>query len=297
MGKMYVDKVDIDSSLVGRLLAAQFPQWAHLPIEPVQSAGTNNAIYRLGSDMAVRLPCVNWTIRQVKEHLWLPRLAPYLPLAISAPLAIGTPDEGYPWQWFIYQWLEGEAATSERIAEMGQAARDLAQFIVALQRIDLLGWPPPGPPLSSRRMPLSTRDALTRAAIASLDGMLDTDAVTSAWDAALQVPAWHGPPAWIHGGLLSENVLIQRGRISAVIGFGGLGVGDPACDLIIAWDLFSAQTRNAFRAALPVDDATWARGRGWALSIGLIALPYYQRTNPVFAAAAYHMIAEVLGDH
>jgi len=298
MGKMHADEVDIDISLVGRLLAAQFPQWADRSIEPVQSAGTDNAIYRVGSDMAVRLPRIDWAIGQMdKEHLWLPRLAPHLPLAIPVPLALGTPGEGYPWHWSVYRWLEGENATIECIAEEGQAARDLAQFIAALQRIDPVGWPPPGPPNASRGVPLSTRDAPTRAAIASLDGMLDTGAVTAAWNAALQAPAWHGPPVWTHGDLLPGNLLVQRGRISAVIDFGCLGVGDPACDLIVAWNLLSAQTRDIFRSALQVDDATWARGRGWALSIGLIALPYYLNSNPVFAATARHMIAEVLADH
>jgi aminoglycoside phosphotransferase (APT) family kinase protein len=295
---MHVDEVDIDETLVRQLLAAQFPQWADRSIEPVPSAGTNNALYRLGSDMAVRLPRIEGAIGQMdKEHLWLPRLAPLLPLAIPVPLALGRPGVGYPWPWSVYQWLEGEKAEGQRIVEEGQAARDMAQFISALQRINPVDWPPPGLPNSSRGVPLSTRDAPTRAAIADLSGMLDTDAVTAAWDAALQVPAWHGPPVLTHGDLLPGNLLVQRGRISAVIDFEGLGVGDPACDLIVAWSLLSAHTRDIFRTALAVDDATWARGRGWALSIGLIALPYYQSTNPVFAATARHMIAEVLADH
>jgi aminoglycoside phosphotransferase (APT) family kinase protein len=296
-GKMHVDEVDIDVSLVGRLLTAQFPQWADLPIVPVHSAGTDNAIYRVGSDLAVRLPRIEGATGQVdKEQQWLPRLAPHLPLAIPVPRALGTPGEGYPWQWSVYQWLEGENATIERIADPGHAARDLAQFVAALQRIDPTGGPPPGVHNSFRGVPLSTRDADTRAAIASLDGMLDTGAVTVAWDAALQAPAWHGPPVWIHGDLSPLNLLVQQGRLSAVIDFGCLGVGDPACDLQIAWNLLSAQTRDVFRAALPVDDATWARGRGWALSVGLIALPYYQNTNPVLAGIARRAIDEVLAD-
>lgn len=294
---MHADEVGIDISLVGRLLAAQFPQWADLPIEPVYSAGTDNAIYRLGSEMAVRLPRIESATGQVdKEQRWLPRLAPHLPLAIPVPLAKGTPGEGYPWQWSVYRWLEGETATIERIANPGQAARNLAQFIAALQQIDPTGGPPPGAHNSFRGVPLFTRDAETRAAIASLDGMLDTDAVTAAWDAALQAPAWHGPPVWIHGDLAPLNLLAERGELSAVIDFGCLGVGDPACDLIVAWNLLSAQTRDVFRAALPVDDTTWARGRGWALSVGLIALPYYQSTNPVLADISRRTIAEVLAD-
>jgi aminoglycoside phosphotransferase (APT) family kinase protein len=297
-GKMHVDEVDIDISLVCSLLAAQFPQWADLSLDPVHSTGTDNAIFRLGDDMSVRLPRIqNATLQVDKEHLWLPRLAPHLPLAIPVPLAKGTPGEGYPWHWSVYRWLEGETATIERIADPGQAARDLAQFVAALQRIDPAGGPPPGAHNSFRGVPLSTRDADTRAAIASLDSMLDTGVVTAAWDATLQAPAWHGPPVWIHGDLSPLNLLVERGRLSAVIDFGCLGVGDPACDLQVAWNLFSAQTRDAFRAALPVDDATWARGRGWALSVGLIALPYYQSTNPVLAGIARRAIDEVLADY
>ncbi len=176
-GKMHVDEVDIDVSLVRRLLAAQFPQWVDLPIAPIHSAGTDNAIYRLGKDLAMRLPRIEGATGQVeKEQQWLPRLAPYLPLAIPVPLALGTPDEGYPWQWSVYRWLEGANATIERIVEEGQAARDLAQFVTALQQIDPTGGPLPGQHNSFRGAPLSTRDAQTRASIASLDGMLDTGA-------------------------------------------------------------------------------------------------------------------------
>ena len=295
--KMHDDEVDVDVSLVGRLLAAQFPQWADLPIEPIHSAGTDNTIYRLGSDLAVRLPRIHRATGQMdKEYQWLPRLAPLLPLAIPVPLAKGTPGEGYPWQWSVYQWLAGENATIERIADPGQAARDLAHFIAALQRIDPTGGPPPGPHNFFRGVPLAMRDSETCAAIATLHGTLDASALTAAWEAALQAPAWHGPPVWIHGDLQPLNLLVQQGRLSAVIDFGGLGVGDPACDLIVAWNLLSTQTRDIFRAALPVDDATWARGRGWALSVGLIALPYYQSTNPVLACIARRAIDEALAD-
>jgi aminoglycoside phosphotransferase (APT) family kinase protein len=298
MRKMHAGEVNIDSSLVARLLAAQFPQWAHLPLSLVLSAGTDNAIYRLGDDLAVRLPRVAGATEQVHtEFLWLPRLSPYLPLDIPIPLALGQAGESYPWSWSVCRWLEGESAQSQHPADLGQAARDLAGFIAALQRLDAVGWPPPGPPDSPRGVPLSRRDAPTRAAIAELVGRLDTHAVTTAWEAALQEPAWHGPPVWTHGDLLPGNLLVHQGRISAVIDFGCLGVGDPACDLIVAWALLSAQTRGIFQAALRVDEATWGRGRGWALSIGLIALPYYHRTNPVFAATARWMIAEVLADY
>ena len=296
--KMHDGEVDTDVSLVRRLLAAQFPRWADLPIVPVRSAGTDHALYRLGDGMVVRLPRIHWATGQAdKEHRWLPKLAPLLPLAIPVPLAVGMPAVGYPWRWSVYPWLEGENATIERIADPRQAATDLAHFIAALQRIDTAGGPPAGPHNFFRGMPLAQRDAPTRAAIASLHGVLDTDAVTAAWEADLRAPVWHGPPLWVHGDLQSGNLLAVQGRLTAVIDFGCLGVGDPACDLQVAWNLLSAETREVFRAALPVDDSTWARGRGWSLSAGLIALPYYHRTNPVLAGISRYAIDQVLADH
>lgn len=297
VGKMHADELDVKLPLVARLIARQFPQWADLPLSPVQSAGTDNAIYRLGDELAVRLPRVAGAVADVeKEQCWLPRLSPHLPLAIPTPLGLGRPDAGYPWPWSACRWLDGESAQERRIPDDEQAAQDLADFIAALQRVAIVGWPSPAPPNSPRGGPLSRRDANTRAAIAALSGRVDTAAVTRAWEAALQAPVWQGPPVWTHGDLLPGNLLVQDGRISAVIDFGCLGIGDPACDLIVAWALLSAQARAIFRAALAVDDATWARGRGWALSIGLIALPYYWDTNPVFAVTARRMIAEVLAD-
>jgi len=294
---MHTDEADIDISLLGRLLAGQFPEWAELPLAPVDSAGTDNAMYRLGDDMAVRLPRIEAAVAQrEKEHQWLPRLAPLLPLAIPVPLGKGTPAEGYPWPWSVYRWLDGETATIDRIADPRQAATALAQFVTALQEIDPAGGPSPGAHNFGRGVPLALRDPFTRSAIESLHGRLDTDAATAAWEAALEAPAWQGPPVWIHGDLQSGNLLAERGRITAVIDFGGLAVGDPACDLMVAWNLLPAETRDVFRAALPVDDATWARGRGWALSTSLVALPYYQSTNPVLAGISRHAIDEVLAD-
>ncbi len=294
---MHADEVDTDVLLVRRLLAAQFPQWANLPIERVASAGTDNAIYRLGGNMAVRLPRRNSSTGQVdKEELWLPKLAPHLPLAIPIPLVKGMPGEGYHWRWSVVPWMAGENATADRIGDLCEAAADMAGFIKAMQRIDPSGGPRPGRHNFFRGVPLAVRDPGIRAAIPEWDGVIDTGAVTSAWEAALRAPAWHGPPVWLHGDLSSGNLLVDRGRLSAVIDFGCLGVGDPACDLMIAWKLFSGESREVFRAGVAADDATWARGRGWAL-MGLGALPYYRDTNPAIVADARHAIDEVLADH
>ncbi len=294
---MHSDEAHTEPALVGRLVATQFPQWAELPIRPVPSAGTENALYRLGDKLVVRLPRIqSATGPLAKEFRWLPRLAPALPLAIPEPLARGRPGEGYPWHWSVYRWLEGESPTAENIADPEECALELARFILALQRIDAADGPPPGPDNYWRGAPLERRDGPTREAIATVRETFDVSRLTSAWEAALEAAPWDGPPVWIHGDLQSENLLVNDGRLRAVIDFGCLGVGDPACDVMAAWVFLCADTRDQFRAALTVDDDAWARGRGWALSFGLIAFPYYESTNPVLAGIARTAIEEVLAD-
>ncbi|MGA5565004.1 aminoglycoside phosphotransferase family protein [Streptomyces platensis] len=227
-----------------------------------------------------------------KEHHWLPRLAPSLPVAVPGPLGKGAPAEGYPWQWSVYRWLDGETPDPGRLSAPHALAVDLAEFITALHRIDAADGPP-----SYRSESLAARDQATRAAVAELPGLVDTDAAIAAWEAALQAPAWPGPAVWIHADLQPGNLLTARGRLGAVIDFGCLGLGDPAVDLIVAWYLLPADVRGAFRTALGADDATWARGRGWALSIALSELRYYRDTNPVMAALARQVIEEVRIEH
>ena len=296
--RMHDDEFDIDASLVRRLLASQFPHWAKLPIERIEPTGTDNAIYRLGDDMVVRLPRIARTVATLeKERAWLPKVAPHLPLAVPAPLAEGVPADGYPWVWSVYRWLEGRDATVEPIADLGRAASDLARFIAALQAIDPAGGPPAGEHNFFRGEPLAARDAAVRSSIDALRDEIDVDAVTAAWEAALRAPEWPRSPVWIHGDLDARNVLVQDGRLSAVIDWGSLGVGDPACDVMVAWKLLSADTRRAFRQALSIDDATWARGRGWALSQALNALSYYTlETNAVLVRESRRWLAEVLPD-
>jgi aminoglycoside phosphotransferase (APT) family kinase protein len=282
---------------VRRLLAVQFPQWADLAIEPVESAGTDNAIYRLGTEMAVRLPRVAWAVGQIeKESRWLPKLAPRLPLAIPRPLAQGASSEEYPWSWGVYTWLEGENPSSATLGDLEQTALDLAHFITVLQAIDEAGGPLATAANGARGAPLAARAAATRAAIASMHRLINIHAATAVWESALHAPVWHGKPVWLHGDLQSGNMLVRQGRLSAIIDFGCLGMGDPACDVMVAWTFLSAQARISFRAALGVDDATWARGRGWALSFGVIALPYYIHTNPGLAAIARRAIDEAIAD-
>jgi aminoglycoside phosphotransferase (APT) family kinase protein len=299
MARMHADEVDTDAGLVRRLLAAQRPQWAGLPIEPVVPMGTDNALYRVGADLVARLPRRENSARRLEqERRWLPVLASHLPLAVPVPVAEGEPSEGFPFTWSVYRWLEGESATPDRVPDGGRLAADLARFVLALQAVDATGGPPPGPENAWRGVPLSERDDSARVSIAALAGQIDTAAVTTAWEAALQAPEWGRPPVWFHGDLDSRNLLATGGRLSGVLDWGCAGVGDPACDAMVAWKLLGEDAREAFRSELAVDDATWERARGWVLSQAVIALAYYtDETNAVLVAEARRWLAEVLADH
>jgi aminoglycoside phosphotransferase (APT) family kinase protein len=285
----------IDDALVRRLVTAQFPQWSGLPIGSVETAGWDNRTFHLGEHMIVRLPrAAAYAVQVEKEHRWLPQLAPLLPLRIPTPLAIGEPANGYPWKWSICRWIEGETAAPERIGDLNDFATGLAEFLIALQRIDPTDGPRPGVHNFYRGGSLTTYDAETRQAIAVLKGKLDTEAATEVWDMALKA-TWDHPPVWLHGDVSAGNLLIQEGRLSAVIDFGMMGVGDPACDLSIAWTLFGGESRATFRAMLPLDPGTWARGRAWTLWKALIVAAGLTDTNAIEAARPWRVIDEVLG--
>ncbi|WP_328349447.1 aminoglycoside phosphotransferase family protein [Streptomyces sp. NBC_00445] len=285
----------IDDALVRRLVDTQFPQWAGLPLKLLDPAGSDHVIYRLGEELSVRLPRHAGAIGQArKEFQWLPRLAPHLPLAVPVPVGVGEPDFGYPWPWAVSRWLDGEVATVEALASSSTAAVELAQFLAALQQ-----FAPGTIPAESTReeltgRPLSDRDRATRAAIAQVDGVLDATAMTELWDAALSAPAWDRSPVWFHGDFHTGNLLTVDGRLNAVIDFGELGTGDPARDLMIAFTLMSADSRAVFRDALDVDDATWMRGRGWALATGLNAYTSYAAVDPRVAEQTTRQINQAL---
>jgi len=291
--KMHADEVDVDVRLVRRLLAAQLPAWSGLPVEPVLPRGTDNALYRLGDGLVARLPRTPRTDAALaSERKWLPRLAPHLPLEVPEPLADGEPGEGYPFRWAVYSWLDGENATGDERS----LAADLAGLIAALWRIDPSGGPGPGPQNVFRGEPIGRRDEAVRAAIGELGDAIDPERVTAAWEADSSAPEWDRAPLWIHGDLDSRNLLARDGRLSGVLDWGCVGVGDPACDVMVAWKMLSPDTRPAFREALDVDDATWRRARAWALSQALMALSYYTLdTNAALVREAEHWLAELLG--
>ena len=294
--KMHADERDVDESLVRALIAARFPQWAELPLARVRSDGTDNAIYRLGDDLAVRLPRYPAAAAQPsKEARWLPHLAARLPLQVPEPLGLGEPALGYPWHWSVCRWIHGERASIEAV-DPHEAAAQLAAFVRALHEVDPAGGPGPGEHNFARGAPLATRDQEVRAALARLDGVVDVGAAAAAWDRALSAPVWERPGVWVHGDLQAGNMVVAGGRLRGIIDFGALGVGDPACDVMTAWIFLPRSVRDVFRAEAGADEETWERARGWALSVALIALPYYRETNPAFFASARRWAEEVLAD-
>ena len=275
----------------------QFPQWKDMSIIPVAVGGWDNRTFHLGEHMLVRMPsAAAYSSTVEKEQHWLPILAPLLPLKIPVPLAMGAPAEGYPWQWSIYCWLDGETAASAPIADLCEFATTLAHFLNALQGIDPTGGPLPGHHNFYRGGALTTYDAETRQALATLKGKIDVDTATEVWESALAT-TWQGLPVWVHGDLSNGNMLVQEGKLCAIIDFGGLTTGDPACDLAIAWTLFEGESREVFRAMLPLDAGTWARGRGWTLWKALIIAAGMTKSNAIQAAKPWPIIEQLLADH
>ena len=282
MPRMHDDELDIDEPLVRALLAQQFPQWAGLPLERAGD-GTVNVIYRLGHELSLRLPRRNGPETEDDiEFRWLPVLSPQLPVAIPQPVARGRPGAGYPWFWSIHTWLDGELPTAPL------AAVDVAALVAALQRIDTRGGPDPA---YGRGRPLSHRDPYVRDALERVHA----PAAVELWERALATPDWDGAGVWIHADLDRRNVVVRGGRLAGVLDWGGVGIGDPAVDVMVAWKLVAREERSRFRALLEVEDATWLRAQGWVLSQALIALGYYTpQNNPALHAEATRWLAEVL---
>jgi aminoglycoside phosphotransferase (APT) family kinase protein len=296
MAQTYQDgRAGIDAALVRRLIAAQFPQWRHLPVRPVAVDGWDNRTYRLGDDMTVRLPTARGYVPAVaKENRWLPVLAPALPVPIPQVLGVGEPGEGYPHPWSVRRWIDGETAAPERIRDMAEFAEQVAEFILALQEADATDGPGAGAHSFYRGASPAHYDEETRRCLAALRGRVDTARAAAVWEDALAA-TWHGEPVWFHGDIAHGNLLVRDGRLAAVIDFGTSGTGDPACDLVIAWTLFEGRSREAFRRAIRQDDGTWARARGWALWKAMLCLAS-DSTPPDEAAGHRRVIEAVLAD-
>ena len=268
------ERIDVDVEQARRLVAEQFPQWVDLRIEPVANGGWDNRTFHLGDDMVLRLPSAAEYAQAVeKEHRWLPVLAPLLPLPIPAPLAQGTPGAGYPHTWSVYRWLDGVTARTDRITDPIRFADDLASFVAALQDVAATDGPAPGIHNWFRGGPLRTFDRDTQRALEVLGDHVDVELAGEIWANSLAAD-WDGVPHWFHGDVAAGNLLLVDGQLAGVIDFGTCGVGDPACDLAVAWTLLSTAGRHVFRQRLAVDEATWARGRGWALWKALATCSY-----------------------
>jgi len=287
----------IDADLVRRLVAEQFPQWAGLEVRPVEPQGWDNRTFRLGEQLTARLPCAAaYSVQVEKERLWTPRLAAGLRVTITTPVATGEPGFGYPSPWSINRWLDGETVAAARNLDLVLLAEDIAQFLQDLHGVEAAGGPPAGPHCFWRGGPLLTYDTQTRQTLAALDKVIDTPAARAAWEAGLAAP-WSGREAWFHGDFAAGNLLVRDGRLSGVIDWGCCGVGDPACDLAVAWTLLDSESRRVFRARLAPDAGTWARGRAWALWKALIVMAAAPGANPAGVERCPRIIAEIVADH
>jgi len=290
MTRMHADEIEVDESLVRRLLAAQMPAYADLALTTVEPWGTDHAIWRLGDDLVVRLPRIHWARGQVDlESTWLPRLAPFVPISVPRPVAVGEPAAGYPYRWAVHEWLPGDQATLELIDDVERFARQLVEVVIGLRDAPTDG----APPARNRARPLVEYDSATRAAIHGAHHLIDTVAAERIWESALAADPYDGPPTWVHGDL-EGNCLVTDGQLSGLIDWGSACVGDPAVDVQVIWSpLFTERSRAVFVEALQVDDATLARSRGAAINSACAALPYYLDTYPQIVERSRHKLAAV----
>lgn len=286
--RMHADEVDVDEVLVGGLLASQLPHLADRLISRVEPWGTENAIWRLGEDLVIRLPRIHWAVGQIdREAVWLPRLAPQLPVAVPVPVAVGEPGCGYPYRWAVHQWLPGEGASLDRVEDVERFALDLAETVRQLKAISTDG----APAARNRARPIADYDGATRKAIDAASHLIDAPAATEVWEQALAAEPHTGPQVWVHGDL-EGNCLVGNGRLCGIVDWGSACAGDPAVDVQVVWSpLFTDASRNTFLDALDVDDATIACSRGAAINQACAALPYYLDTYPLIVERSWHKLA------
>lgn len=279
---MHEDEVTIADDAVRRLLAAQLPEWADLPVRRLPPVGTDNQLFRLGDELAVRMPRIHWAADSaVWEHTWLPRLAPYVPVTVPAPLALGEPGEGYPWHWTVVPWVEGATPTAESF-DPTEWAESLGHVVRTVREAPAMGAPPV---TEGRGGPLEALDEWVRTWTARADpSEVDPDAVLAVWEDALDAPGWDGDPCWFHGDLHEGNLLVRDGHLAAVIDWGTAGRGDPAIELNAMWGYLPAEVADAYRAAVGLDEAAYRRARGYALAPNISGWTYYRTTSPQMSA-------------
>jgi aminoglycoside phosphotransferase (APT) family kinase protein len=289
--RMHDHEVDVDEALVRRLLAAQFPAFANERLTIVEPWGTDNAIWRVGDELVVRLPRINWAVRQVElEATWLPRIAPHISVAVPEPIAIGEAGEGYPYCWSVHRWLPGEGATFDRIDDPVRFALDLARVVRELHSMPIDG----APPAYGRARAVQEFDEPTRRQIAAASDLIDADAALELWERGLAASRHADPPVWVHGDL-EGNCLVRDGRLAGLVDWSGACAGDPAVDVAVVWSpLFTDASRAAFLESLEVDDATLARARASGVQQACGVLAYYLHTYPEIIERSWHKLA-VLG--
>jgi aminoglycoside phosphotransferase (APT) family kinase protein len=288
---------NINVDLVKRLINEQFPKWSDLDIRLVKNGGNDNRTFHLGDHMSVRLPSAAGYAPQVeKEQKWLPILAKKLSLPVSIPIAKGNPNEEYPWSWSIYKWLAGEVLSHKNVDDLNQLAKDLGTFLNELQAIDTSGGPLAGKHNFYRGGSLSVYDEESRNAIENNKNIFDRSILSEIWSLALE-SEWKLEPVWVHGDIAPGNILVKDGKLSAVIDFGILGVGDPSCDAAMAWTFFDDTSRRVFKNVLNIDKDTWNRARGWALWKALITYDANKGSNKVIAEEAYNTILTIIDDY
>ncbi|HET7900037.1 MAG TPA: aminoglycoside phosphotransferase family protein [Candidatus Nanopelagicales bacterium] len=293
---LHDDEPDVDVDLVRRMVDRAMPHWSSLPLRELAATGTDHHLFRLGDDLVVRVPRVDWAIDQVeRDARWLPVIAPYVDVALPLQVAAGDPDLGYPWRWSVCRWIAGRTPDRRDPHDRAALAEPLGRFCRALHGIPVDGGPRAGVEVS-RGVPLVERDELTREAIDAVADELHAPSLRGAWEESLGAPAYDGEGVWFHGDLLWGNLIVNDDGLVGVIDWGPSGIGDPATDAAAGWALLTADERDAFRRAAAYDDATWLRGRGWALSTALVALPYYRARSRALADGARRTIAEVLAD-
>ncbi|MEH1167314.1 aminoglycoside phosphotransferase family protein [Micromonospora sp. CPCC 205539] len=296
---MHEGEIPVDEAVLRALLRAQCPQWADLPLS-LAGGGTDNTMHRLGDDLLLRLPRTADKVRSLrKEQEWLPRLAPLLTRAIPEPVHAGTPIAEFPLPWSVYRWIDGQEPHSDTVQDWAAFGVDLAAFVRELHAVDLMGATRTGALSWYRGGPLQPADEWVIPYLedcrAAGDEGIDFDALERLWRAALALPEPSGPQVWLHGDLRPTNVLVQGGKLHAVIDFGGLSVGFPDAEHAPVWDL-PAQARQAYWDALSLDDLTWERARAWAVMVGLAGLSYYRHTYPAFVAQCRARLEAILAD-
>lgn len=288
------DAESLTEEVAAALVVEQFPEWSTMPVSLVVPGGHDNRTFRLGDDLTIRLPTdEGYVAGELKEHAWLSRLASVVPLPIPEVVGAGRPSALFPRPWSVRRWIPGETASLDRVADPIGFARDLAGFLVALRAADATGGPVAGEQSFFRGASPVAYDAGVRTSLARLADEVDARRVDAVWDRALE-SEWAGDAVWFHGDVAAGNLIVDEGRLAAVIDFGTSGIGDPACDTVIAWTLLPDDAGRAYRDALALDDDAWDRGRGWALWKALVTIDEHRASRPDLADDARRVLQRVL---